>query len=45
MQELCTNGNYMRASPLSVGSFVLASLGMTFLGAISAVPEFARADD
>merc|ERR1719161_504875 len=28
--------------PARVGSFVLASLGMTFLGAVSAVPEFGR---
>jgi len=28
--------------PARVGSFVLASLGMAFLGAISAVPEFAK---
>jgi light-harvesting complex I chlorophyll a/b binding protein 1 len=28
--------------PARVGSFVLASLGMGFLGAISAVPEFGR---
>ena len=31
--------------PARVGSFVLASLGMTFLGAISAVPEFGRRKD
>jgi len=30
--------------PARVGSFVLVSLGMAFLGAISAVPEFARRD-
>ena len=28
--------------PARVGSFVLASLGMAFLGAIAAVPEYAR---
>merc|ERR1711988_1077485 len=28
--------------PARVGSFVLASLGMVFLGAISAVPEFGK---
>jgi len=30
--------------PARVGSFVLVSLGMAFLGAVSAVPEFARRD-
>jgi light-harvesting complex I chlorophyll a/b binding protein 1 len=31
--------------PARVGSFVLASLGMAFLGATSAVPEFAAKDN
>jgi len=31
--------------PARVGSFVLVSLGMAFLGAISAVPEFGRRND
>jgi len=30
--------------PARVGSFVLASLGMAFVGAISAIPEFGKAD-
>jgi len=33
-------GDDIEKGPARVGSFVLASLGMTFLGAISAVPEF-----
>ena len=32
-------GDDIEKGPARVGSFVLASLGMTFLGAISAVPE------
>ena len=28
--------------PARVGSFVLASLGMTFLGAIAAIPQFGK---
>jgi len=31
--------------PARVGSFVLASLGMAFIGIASAVPEFARSED
>ena len=33
-------GRRRREGPARVGSFVLASLGMAFLGAASAVPEF-----
>merc|ERR1719409_233132 len=35
-------GDDIEKGPARVGSFVLASLGMTFLGAVSAVPEFAE---
>ena len=38
-------GDDIEKGPARVGSFVLASLGMVFLGAISAVPEFGRSDD
>ncbi len=38
-------GDDVEKGPARVGSFVLASLGMTFLGAISAVPEFGRRSD
>ena len=37
-------GDDVEKGPARVGSFVLASLGMAFLGAISAVPEFGKAD-
>ena len=33
-------GDDIEKGPARVGSFVLASLGMAFLGAASAVPEF-----
>ena len=35
-------GDDIEKGPARVGSFVLASLGMTFLGAVSAVPEFGK---
>merc|ERR1712146_134957 len=35
-------GDDIEKGPARVGSFVLASLGMAFLGIASAVPEFAR---
>jgi len=38
--ELATDD--IEKGPARVGSFVLASLGMAFLGAVSAVPEFAE---
>merc|ERR1719487_472708 len=38
-------GDDVEKGPARVGSFVLASLGMTFLGAVSAVPEFGRRSD
>ena len=37
-------GDDVEKGPARVGSFVLASLGMTFLGAVSAVPEFGRSE-
>ena len=33
-------GDDIEKGPARVGSFVLASLGMAFLGIVSAVPEF-----
>ena len=37
-------GDDIEKGPARVGSFVLASLGMAFLGIASAVPEFARSE-
>ena len=35
-------GDDIEKGPARVGSFVLASLGMAFLGIVSAVPEFQK---
>merc|ERR1712146_364893 len=36
------DGDDIEKGPARVGSFVLASLGMTFIGIVSAIPEFRK---
>merc|ERR1712060_978438 len=38
-------GDDIEKGPARVGSFVLASLGMVFCGAIAAIPELSKAED